>query len=108
MRMWMVDPSKMCRKHLLGEHVETHMFLGTLRKKKSIKGYISNNLLEPLSLQQRHDALVAEMTRRNMRHNTPLTIDDELDYLSNSELNFRINRESSELELKNRCFNCKF
>lgn len=32
MRMWLVPPSHMCRKHLLGEHVELHMLLGTLKK----------------------------------------------------------------------------
>ena len=26
MRMWMVNPRIMCRQHLLGEHVEIHMF----------------------------------------------------------------------------------
>ena len=36
MRMWLVPPSHMCRKHLLGEHVELHMLLGTLKKGKSI------------------------------------------------------------------------
>ena len=104
----MVDPSKMCKKHLLGEHVETHMFLGTLRKRKSIKGYIKNNLLEPLSLKQRHDELVAEMNRRGMNHNTPLIINNELNYLSSEDLNHKINRENSEGELKSRCFNCRF
>jgi hypothetical protein len=30
MRMWMVPPKVMCRKHLLGEHVEIHMLAGSL------------------------------------------------------------------------------
>ena len=32
MRMWNVDPKLMCNKHLLGEHVEMHMFFGTIQK----------------------------------------------------------------------------
>ena len=32
MRMWMVDPQIMCRQHLLGEHTEMHMFVGTLKR----------------------------------------------------------------------------
>jgi len=28
--MWMTPPAGMCRKHLLGEHVELHMLLGQL------------------------------------------------------------------------------
>ena len=34
MRQWMVDPRLLCRKHLLGEHVENHMFIGTLKRVK--------------------------------------------------------------------------
>jgi len=40
MRQWMCDPRFMCNKHLFGEHVEHHMFIGTLERKKSINGYI--------------------------------------------------------------------
>jgi hypothetical protein len=32
--MWMVDPRLVCSKHLLGEHVELHMFVGCLLKRK--------------------------------------------------------------------------
>ena len=38
MRMWMLPPECMCRKHLLGEHVELHMLLGSMRRGKSIEG----------------------------------------------------------------------
>ena len=49
MRQWMCDPRFMCNKHLFGEHVEHHMFIGTLERKKSINGYIRNDLLLLLS-----------------------------------------------------------
>lgn len=38
MRMWMLPPETMCRKHLLGEHVELHMLLGSLRRGKTLTG----------------------------------------------------------------------
>lgn len=32
MRMWVVNPKILCRKHLLGEHVELHMATGHLQR----------------------------------------------------------------------------
>ena len=61
MRMWLVNPEIMCQKHLCGEHVEMHMFLGTLKKRKKVDGYITNNLFEPRLLYQRHKNLAEEM-----------------------------------------------
>jgi len=70
--MWMVDPKVMCRKHLLGEHVELHMFVGSINRGMSMAGYLRNNLLEPAALHARHDALSEEMMRRGYRHRSPL------------------------------------
>lgn len=70
--MWGVDPKVMCRKHLLGEHVEMHMMIGTLQKKRSIQGFIDNDLMEVHNVRRRHDELVKEMKRRGMNHNSPL------------------------------------
>ncbi len=72
MRMWMVDPKMMCRKHLMGEHVEMHMFLGSMLKGISMKGYCDNNLMEPAQLKARHDALVEEMLARGYNHKSPM------------------------------------
>ena len=72
MRMWMVPPEMMCRKHLLGEHVEIHMLAGSLRRKRSIEGHLAAGQLEPQSIHRRHAALVAEMRRRGYRHQSPL------------------------------------
>lgn len=77
MRMWMVDPKIMCRQHLLGEHVEIHMLVGTLNKGKSIQGYLDRGLVEPHLMWLRHERLVLEMLRRGYRHNSPLP---EYDY----------------------------
>ena len=70
--MWMVPPRKMCRKHLLGEHVEIHMAVASLRLGKSIAGSMEKGLLELHSLRRRHDELVVEILRRGYRHHSPL------------------------------------
>jgi hypothetical protein len=72
MRMWMVNPSLMCRKHLLGEHVELHMFVAGIRRGLNLQGYIDKKLLEPHSIVRRHDELVRELHRRGYRHRSPL------------------------------------
>lgn len=75
MRMWMIDPRLMCRKHLNGEHYEIHMLAGHLRAGHSIKGYLEKGLLEPQNMKQRHDELAAEMVRRGGNHKSPLVVD---------------------------------
>ncbi len=72
MRMWMVDPKYMCDRHLLGEHVECHMFAGCLDRGKTLSGYINKNLFDPSSLVKRHDQLAKEMLSRGFRHLSPL------------------------------------
>ena len=72
MRMWMVDPRRMCSQHLLGEHVELHMLVGTLRRRKSVAGFVANGLIEVHSVRKRHAELVREMRRRGFRHQSPL------------------------------------
>ena len=72
MRMWMLPPAGMCRKHLLGEHVELHMLLGSLRRSKNIEGFLSGGLVDPQRIFARHEELVAEMTRRGFKHSSPL------------------------------------
>ncbi len=72
MRMWKVDPVIMCDQHLLGEHLEMHMFAGSINKGISIRGYIANDFVEPQNIKSRHDTLVAEMEVRNMNHKSPL------------------------------------
>lgn len=54
----------MCRQHLLGEHVEIHMFVGAISRRQSVKGYVQKDLLEVHSLYFRHRELVEEMKRR--------------------------------------------
>jgi len=104
MRMWMIPPETMCRKHLLGEHVELHMFVGTINKGVSVEGFLTKNLLEPESLYARHDALAAEMNRRGYAHNSPLLTAETLDRISNYKV--KIDRPASLAELHRRCPEC--
>jgi len=73
MRMWMVDPRIMCRKHLLGEHVELHMFVGSINKGVDLTGYLRDNLMEPRAIVARHWQLVQEMEARGYRHKSHMT-----------------------------------
>lgn len=103
----MVDPKYLCRKHLLGEHLEMHMFVGTLKKKISIKGYLENNLLEPLSLETRHNDLASEMHRRGMNHKTPLlSVNDYIKHLTENELIHKIDKSKAMNDLITRCEEC--
>lgn len=101
MRMWMVAPEIMCRKHLLGEHVEIHMIVGALRKHKNLTGYFKPVVLIELeSLQLRHNQLVKEMERRGYNHKSPLP-----DYVYTRSDKVDVNR--SLLDLLNRCSQCE-
>lgn len=75
MRIWDIDPQCLCRKHLLGEHRELHALWSILKHDKS--GYRNHPETKRWegklpALRARHEALVAEMTRRGYVHETPL------------------------------------
>jgi hypothetical protein len=97
--MWMVDPKILCLHHLLGEHLECHMFAGCLNKGKKVDGYIKNGILETKSIKSRHDELASEMIGRGYRHNTPLKDGDYGDF-------GHVCREKSLKELLSRCKVC--
>jgi hypothetical protein len=62
----------MCRRHLLGEHVETHMMAGCLLAGRSLEGYYARGLIDTDLIAPRHTALAAEMAARGYRHESPL------------------------------------
>jgi hypothetical protein len=95
----MVDPRIMCRQHLLGEHLELHMFVGHLLRGKCVDGYVEKNLLETCSISSRHAALVAEMKRRGYKHRSVLSYRDSL-------LMGKIDRNASLQDLLYRCAEC--
>lgn len=103
MRMWLgVDPKLMCEKHLSGEHVEMHMFVGSLAQGKSIDGYIIDGLIELGKIKERHDLLAAEITARGRLHATPIR--DEPTYLSFAK---RTHGGHAMTELVHRCITCR-
>ena len=105
MRQWLVDPKIMCRKHLLGEHVEHHMIMGSIIKKKNIDGFLKNNLLEPKSLQRRHQELADEMENRGYTHKSPLVVC--IEGLTATQKNWVIDKDDALKELLRRCPECR-
>lgn len=97
----MVDPEIMCRKHLLGEHVELHMFVGSINKGKNIRTFIETNLCEPGSINSRHEELVAEMLSRGYNHKSELP---DFEY----EDSTLIDKKSALLDLISRCKICNY
>ena len=98
--MWSVNPENLCQQHLLGEHVEMHMFAGTIKKNISIQGYIKKGLVNPKMITTRHEQLAQEMKRRGLNHNSPLCFDS-------SELPMTlVDVKKNEIELRKRCKKC--
>ena len=100
MRMWKVSPKKLCDRHLLGEHVEMHMFAGNVKRKKNISGYVRKGLVEINNIKKRHDELAKEMLLRGFKHKSPLK------KFKGSVLG-KIDINKSERELMKRCAKCR-
>ena len=100
-RMWCVNPRKLCRQHLLGEHKELHQLVGSILKKKSIKGHIEKGQVEVHNIIKRHKQLVKEMLRRGYSHKSPVK---KFKSFKAGKVNIREN----EKELARRCKECKF
>jgi len=100
--MWNVDVSKMCKNHLLGEHLEMHMFVGSINKGTSMDGYLEKGLLEIHNLKNRHKELVTEMLNRGYVHKSPLPA------LHKIIKNGIVDIEKNKKNLHDRCKECKF
>jgi len=99
MRMWKINVRKMCRQHLLGEHVEMHMFVGCINKGKCIDGYL-NGLVEIHNIKKRHDQIAKEIERRGFKHNSPLP------KYKKKKLG-KVSIKNNIKELRKRCKKCK-
>lgn len=99
MRMWGVNPRKLCTKHLLGEHVEMHMFVGHIKAGKAMGKFVTNGLVDTSKIKERHDALAEEIARRGFNHDSPLEYQDTL-------AQGKVSIRDSERELRRRCKNC--
>jgi len=107
MRMWMCHPVILCRKHLVAEYNECLMFVGTLRKGISIRGYIDNDLFEPLSLLQRHEVLRREMKKRGYKHDRIIEdVQINLSHLPKKYIEHTIDRKKALKDLLLRCPEC--
>jgi len=106
--MWMVDPAVMCDQHLLGEHVELHMVVGAIAKGylASIRGLINASLLDLEQVNDRHAALVAEMTERGMNHQSPLYLSADL-VATHFDDTGRVHVDDSMREMWRRCLHCR-
>lgn len=108
MRIWDIDPSILCKNHLLGEHRELHALWAILTQNK--KGYSRHpetlrwvGKLKALYL--RHESLVKEMQNRGYNHLTDL---DEKLATGSSVQNKFIHTRDEQLEiLKNKHCGCK-
>jgi len=104
--MWMVDPTKLCHKHLLGEHVELHKHRHCFVKKYSISKRISPIVqIEPASMQSRHDELAKEMLRRGYKHQSAYEMPN-ISYLPLFEQMAKVDTNFSIKDLSSRCSEC--
>ena len=101
MRMWNIDPKLMCRQHLLGEHVEMHMFKAVILGGKSVNGYLKNGLLNLGEIKKRHDVLVYEMIRRGFEHKSPMNSFNE------GKETITVSTRNNLVDLHKRCSACK-
>jgi len=107
MRMWMINPKFLCKNHLMGEHFEIHKHRHIFLKKYSIAKRISPIVqIEPASMKKRHDELVREIIRRKYNHNSPYEMPD-ISYLTEAQMNAKVDLDYSLKDLNNRCPECK-
>lgn len=107
MRMWMLHPKMLCRKHLLGEHGEIHKHRHNFVKQHRITGRIYPIvLIEPSSMEDRHNILALEFKRRGYNHESPYTLPD-LRHLPEAERKAKANRLYNAVDLSKRCSACE-
>jgi hypothetical protein len=104
--MWGIDPSLLCKQHLLGEHGEIHKHRHNFVKKHKITKRISPVVqIEPENMQIRHDELVLEMLKRGYNHKSPYEQPD-ISYLKPEERYANIDINISIADLICRCPEC--
>jgi len=102
MRMWNIDPRKMCNQHLLGEHFEIHKMIGNLRHSRTwAESLTKKGFLEPQNALTRHNKLVREMLKRKIKHKSPLNV-KKVDLPQG-----KVDVKKSKKDLIKRCKNCR-
>lgn len=111
MRMWGLPVDLMCNMHLIGEHNEMHGFIGCINASIGIDGYVVRGLVDIRLLEQRHNELATEMSRRGFRHLSPLHRDRLLRVQelikARPDLVRDIDKRASLQELWRRCPSCR-
>lgn len=104
MRMWMIDPKLMCKKHRNGCHAEIHKHLPSLYAGVSIKGRMEPVVQVQLNaLQRRHDELAA-----TLNHKSPLWIDEYLIWKNYPQYyDLTVDPEYNLRDLSERCPECR-
>lgn len=107
MRIWDLEPSYLCRKHLLGEHRELHALWTVISQGK--KGYSNHPETKRwvgklAALFRRHDDLVKEMRRRSYNHFSDL--DKSLAVGLNLQDDFLVSAEEQKKLLKDKGCSC--
>jgi hypothetical protein len=103
MRMWMINPRKMCPQHLVGEHFEIHKHRHNFVKRHRIDGRVKPVvLIEPLAMKKRHD----ELAKYLKNHKSPYSFPD-LSYIPMDQRNAKVDQKTSLDELSRRCPECK-
>ena len=96
----------------MGEHNEMHMLVGSIKKhphgEAIAQGHAKKGQINTALIQERHDALAAEMVRRGYDHDSPMEYDDELD-IGKVTASRDPNIEAPDLktELADRCIECR-
>ncbi|EKE20330.1 MAG: hypothetical protein ACD_8C00021G0015 [uncultured bacterium] len=77
MRVWDVDPKKLCQEHLVAEHRELHGLWNILTKHGGKGGYSKHPetlrwVGKNRALFERHEVLIREFEKRGYKHHTPL------------------------------------
>jgi len=105
MRQWHIPTHLMCREHLLGEHLEHHMFVTHINMGKKLGRFLTNKLIQVSTLKSRHAELVQEMKNRGYNHNDSTdTIFDNINY---DGPDGEIDEVENCVELWNRCYACQ-
>ncbi len=109
MRMWMINPGFLCRKHLLGEHLECgHMLPGAITHNKiaSLIGLARDGFIEVTKIRERHEQLVIEMKKRGYKHKSNIP-EFSLDSIPDFLLNVTVDQNKSISDLCERCEECR-
>lgn len=107
MRMWMLEPVLLCKKHLLGAHGELHKHRHNFVKQHKMDGRMEPVVqIEPKSMKVQHDKLAAEMIQRGYNHKSPYEQPD-ISYLPEKYQVAEVDTDISIRDLMERCPDCK-